>query len=172
MKPPSQIRIDMVMVILLLGSVVAGVLVLTAHLHVLAEPFDAEPHAWGSAHFATIARTYAEQGFMALKGLPIGNNPPLGREPDAYIHWPPLFSMVLSMVFRVFGISEAVARGFMLFIGAGVVIATGWLAKLCYGPRAGVAAIFSILTVPVFCAYVCLVQLTTLGHFFHAPCIH
>ena len=166
MKPSTPVKIDMVVVILLLGSVVAGVLLLTAHLHVLAEPFDAEPHAWGSAHFATIARNYAEQGFMALKGLPIGNNPPFGREPDAYIHWPPLFSIVLSVVFRVFGISEAVARGFMLFIGAFVVLATGWLAKLCYGLRAGVAAIFAILTVPVFCAYVCLVQLTTLGILF------
>jgi hypothetical protein len=156
----------MVMVILVLGSVIAGILVLTAHLHVLAEPFDAEPHAWGSAHFATIARSYAEQGFIALKGLPIGNNPPLGREPDAYIHWPPLFSILLGIAFKAFGISEAVARGFALFIGACVVIATGWLAKLCYGHRAGAAAIFSMLTVPVFCAYVCLVQLTTLGIFF------
>ena len=154
------------MVILILGSVIAGILVFTTHLHVLADPFDAEPHAWGSAHFATIARSYAEQGFLALKGLPIGNNQPLGREPDAYLHWPPLFSILLGITFKLLGISEAVARGFVLFVGVCVVVAIGWLAKLCYGPRASAAAIFSALTVPVFSNYVCLVQLTTLGILF------
>lgn len=73
MKPSTPVKLDMVMVILLLGSVVSGVLVLTVCLQVLAEPFDAEPRAWGSAHFSTMARSYAEQSVMALKGQLIAN---------------------------------------------------------------------------------------------------
>jgi hypothetical protein len=45
MQLSSRSRIDTVMVILFLGSVIAGILALTAHVHALAEPFDAEPHA-------------------------------------------------------------------------------------------------------------------------------
>jgi 4-amino-4-deoxy-L-arabinose transferase-like glycosyltransferase len=77
-----------------------------------------------------------------------------------------LFSILLGVAFKAFGISEAVARGFALFIEAVVVISSGWLAKLRHGTRADVAAVFSMLTVPIFLAHVRLVQLTTLGIFF------
>jgi len=157
---------DPASLVLLAGCVIAGVLVLAFHLPRLGDPFDAERHAWGSAHFATIARSYAEQGFIALRGLPIGNNPPLGLAPDAYVHWPPLFAILLGVVFKMFGAGEAVARAFMLVIGAALVLATGWVGALVYGRRGAVASMFAMLTIPVFVGYVCLVQLTTLGLLF------
>jgi len=158
---PDRLTLTFVM-----GSVAAGALVATMHGSSLAWPFDGEAHAWGSAHFATIGRSYAEQGFVALRGLPVGNNPPLGREPDAYLHWPPLFSMLLGLAFQGLGVSEAVARGFVLLVGAAVVASTAWVVKLACGSRAAAAATFAVLTTPVFFHYVRLVQLTTSGLLF------
>src|SRR2546426_5404598 len=67
---------------------VAALLTLIGHLTVLGRPFD-NPGAWVSAHFSTMARSFVEHGIVALGGVPIQNNSPLGLEPDAYIHWPP-----------------------------------------------------------------------------------
>src|ERR1039458_5221764 len=146
-------RLDLFNLALWTGSFLAGSLIIVTYWHALSWPFDGEPYAWGSAHFATIARSYAEQGFAALHGLPVGNNPPLGIHPDAYVRWAPLFTMLLGIIFKLFGVSEGVARGFMLAIGAAVVASTGWVAKLCFGSRGSAVAIFGVLTTPVFFLY-------------------
>jgi len=77
-------------------------------------------HAWASAHFAIIARNFAEHGVVALRGIPIENNDPLTSEPDTYLHWPPLFFYVLGGWIAVFGDS---VRGIQLFMVL-VVLAT------------------------------------------------
>src|SRR5687767_12460629 len=78
---------------LIFWSCVAVLLTISAHLIMLPRPFDYH-HDWVSAHFSTMARSFAEHGVIALRGVPIQNNPPLGLEPDVYLHWPPLFPIV------------------------------------------------------------------------------
>ena len=39
------------------------------------------PHAWASAHFATIAHSFATHGIIGLHGIPIENWLPVGRGP-------------------------------------------------------------------------------------------
>lgn len=72
-------------------------------------------HAWASAHFATIARSFSEYGVLALNGIPMQNNGFLDGRPDAYLNWPPLFPILLSKVFRYFGSTEDAAY-WMMFV--------------------------------------------------------
>jgi 4-amino-4-deoxy-L-arabinose transferase-like glycosyltransferase len=133
---------------------IAILLVLTNHLAVLGRPFDYIGRgAWVSAHFSTMARAFVENGVVALGGVPIQNNLPLGLEPDAYIHWPPLFPLMLSIVFRIFGESEWTAHGLMLVLLFANSLALFVLVKECCGSRVGYLAVFASLTIPVAIIY-------------------
>src|SRR5262245_53730565 len=81
---------------------IAVPLTLSNHFASLGEPFD-YIHTQNSSHYSLEARSFAKHGVIALGGVPIRNNPPLGLKPDIYTHWPPLFPIVLSVVFRLFG---------------------------------------------------------------------
>ena len=78
---------------------------------VLLHSYDYQ-HGWVSAHFATMARSFMENGIFALGGVPVQNNAPLTLLPDAYVNWPPLYPMLLSIVFRIFGDAEIVQHLF------------------------------------------------------------
>ena len=84
----------------------AGSLILTAVHGVLrsAEQFS-YAHAFVSADTATTARTFLREGVIALRGVPVNNNPPISSI-DFYAHWPPLMTVLLSGCFRVFGPSN------------------------------------------------------------------
>ncbi|MFH0350630.1 MAG: ArnT family glycosyltransferase [Chromatiales bacterium] len=131
---------------------VAALLTVAANHVIARRPFDGESHPWVSAHFGTMARAFVERGVLPLRMIPIQNNPPLGNEPDAYTHWPPLFPILLSGAFRAFGESEAVARGVMLVIAAASCVALWALVRACAGPGAGLLAAFGVLVTPVFIA--------------------
>src|SRR5436190_21735478 len=90
---------------------VAVLLTVIANKSALSIPFD-----WMSADSSVIAQSFVHNGVLALGGVPINNNPPLGLQPDAYIHWPPLFQILLSVAFRAFGESEVVGYSFMCLI--------------------------------------------------------
>ncbi len=149
-------------VVLLVGLICAGSLFLAIQLRMMNRPYDAERFTSGSAHFSTITRTYATEGFWTLKGLPIGNNPPQGTEPDAYIHWPPLFDMLMAPFFRYLGATEAVAHGFVLVIFSGLAAGLFWLVNFVRGRNAATAAVFALLVLPICFQFSRLVQPTTL----------
>jgi 4-amino-4-deoxy-L-arabinose transferase-like glycosyltransferase len=145
---PRTVRVALRSEAVLIGWLaVAVVLTVAAHVSTLGRPFD-HPHAWVSAHFSTMARAYAEHGVAALAGLPIQNNPPLGAQPDAYLHWPPLFPLVLHAVFTLFGESETVAASLMLAILLATCAVLRALVGTCHGRAAGLAAAFALLTLP------------------------
>ena len=82
---------------------IAALLTLVYWLGELNYPFPLEPHAWASAHMAVLARSFAELGVVHLHGVPLQNNLPAGAQLDTYGHWPPLYPMLLSVAFRIFG---------------------------------------------------------------------
>jgi hypothetical protein len=106
-------------------------------------------HAWASAHFATIARSFATHGILALRGIPIENFDPVTTQPDNYLHWPPLFFYVLSLVQRA---SDYSIRSMHLFMAA-VVIANAlvmWaIASMFFRPRAAIVCGSAFLLMPV-----------------------
>jgi len=121
---------------------------IVAHLISLHRHFDYR-HAWISAHFSTAARTFVENGVLALRGIPIVNNPPFGNVPEASLHWPPLFPILLSGLFRAFGTSEAVGHGLMLVITLATCAALTVLLARAINAVAGLAAGFAWLCLPV-----------------------
>jgi uncharacterized membrane protein len=113
-----------------------------------------------------IAHNFLAHGIWASHAIPIQNNDPAGNEPDAYVRWPPLFPLLLSGLFRLFGESERVGRSFMLLLTLVESLAVGWLARRCAGTRAGLLAVFAYLVTPVVFIYGKLVIMTQLGVFF------
>jgi hypothetical protein len=105
-------------------------------------------HAWGSSDVATMARSFANNGILALGGVPINNNPPLGLKPSAYTHWPPLLPMILAECFRVFGESEATAHRLMLAMALATAFLLFWITDLSLGRTAACLAAFCWLTLP------------------------
>ena len=119
---------------------------------VLLNTYDYE-HGWVSAHFATIAKSYLEHGIIALGGVPIQNNPPLTMFPDAYLNWPPLYPLVVSAVFAVFGESEVVHHLLATVINLALGVTLAGLVYRRFGvPAASVTAI-AFFNAPILAKY-------------------
>jgi hypothetical protein len=129
--------------------VLFGLALLTTVVHSVstsARQFE-YPHAFVSADVATTARTFAEVGIFHLRGVPVNNNPPLTQS-DSYTHWPPLLPIMLSICYRIFGVSERVAHLLMLFILVITSLCVFRIGQLWLGAIGGIAGFFW-LTLPV-----------------------
>jgi 4-amino-4-deoxy-L-arabinose transferase-like glycosyltransferase len=126
-------------------------------------PFGLELHAWASAHMSVMARSFADQGVFHLHGVPIQNNSPLGTQPDRYIHWPPLFAILLSVAFRILGDSAFTAHVFVLFLNLIYLAVFFKLAKHCFGRQVAVLSLFGAVTLPIFFQYSALVWTVNAG---------
>jgi 4-amino-4-deoxy-L-arabinose transferase-like glycosyltransferase len=126
-------------------------------------PFGAELHAWASAHMSLMARSFVENGVFHLHGVPIQNNAPLSTQPDRYIHWPPLFAILLSVAFRILGDSAFTAHVFVFLLNLIYLGVIFKLAKLCFGKQAAILSMFGVATVPVFFQYNTLVWTVNAG---------
>lgn len=111
------------------------------------------PHAWVSAHFATMARSFIEHGVLALGGVPVQNNPPLTATPDAYLNWPPLYPIVLSAVFSVFGESERVHHLVAAATNLGIAALVFAMVYRRGGVTAGALAVIAFLNAPLLAQY-------------------
>ena len=131
----------------------AALLTLMYWIVKLHDPFSFEPHAWASAHLATIARSFAQLGIIHLHGIPVQNNLPLGLQPDRYLHWPPLNGILLGMAFRIFGESEAVVHSFTIVVNICFIVAFYFLVKRCFDRQTAIFSVFALLTLPVFIQY-------------------
>ncbi|MGZ8248166.1 ArnT family glycosyltransferase, partial [Methylomagnum sp.] len=111
-------------------------------------PFGME-HAWVSAHFAVIARTFAEYGVFGLHGIPIQNNGLLSGRPDVYLHWPPLFGILLSQLNLLFGASENTAYGMMFTIMLMNALLLFLIARRLSSTEAGLLSAFAWFALPI-----------------------
>jgi hypothetical protein len=105
--------------------------------------------AWGASQQAIMARNFAREGVIALKGIPNQNNPPHGSQPDAYIHWPPLPPIALGLAFRFFGETEAVMHGLMLGLLLLTTLALFLLVQFCCNTQTGLWAATFLLLMPI-----------------------
>jgi hypothetical protein len=108
--------------------------------------FDGDFQGWASASCMTMAHSFNQLGALHTHFVPIQNNLPLGSDPDVYLHWPPLFPLLLSVVTRVLGDHESSGRLFALVITlatACVVVAIG---RRLYGTCTGLLSGFFFLT--------------------------
>ena len=133
--------------------IIAALLTFLYWIAMLNNPFTWEPHAFASAHMALMARSFAHFGIVHLRGVPIMNNPPLGVQPDRYIDWPPLYPILLSVAFRMFGESEAVVHVFVIVVNICYMAAFYCLVRRCFDRGAAIFSLFALLTIPVFIQY-------------------
>lgn len=153
--------------ILGLAGWVALFVLLTAigALCVLPTPLSG-PHSGVSAHFCVMARTFAHDGLSARGFVPIQNNPPYGSELDVSTHWPPLFTILLSLLYAAFGATELVARGFMLFLLFANATLIFLLLHKIDGPNAALFGVLAFLAQPVLLSFGLLVIHLHLAIFF------
>lgn len=111
-------------------------------------PFHYE-HGWHAADQAVMARNFAHDGVLARRGVPVRNNPPLGAQPDLAIHWPPAAPILLSLVYRLCGESEAVYHAWSAAWLAVFGVALSVLLRERYRPRVAGIALFTALVMPV-----------------------
>ena len=111
------------------------------------------PHAWASAHFATIAEAFARHGILGLQGAPIENFDPLTTQPDNYLHWPPLFFYVLSLVAQAFPDSIRAMHLFMAVIAIGNAWVMWLIASMFFRPKAAIVCGCAFLLLPATLRY-------------------
>ncbi len=111
------------------------------------------PHAWVSAHIATIAHSFATHGIIALHGIPIENFDPITTQPDNYLHWPPFFYYVLSLVMRVFPDSIRAMHLFMAVIAIANAYVMWLIASMFFKPRVAIVCASAFLLMPATLRY-------------------
>lgn len=124
----------------------AALVLVALYARVLHHTFDGDFQGWASASCMTMAHSFNQLGALHTHFVPIQNNLPLGSDPDVYLHWPPLFPLLLSVVTRILGDQESSARLFALTITlatTGVVVA---IARRLYGTLTALLSGFFFLT--------------------------
>jgi hypothetical protein len=108
--------------------------------------FDGDFQGWASASCMTMAHSFNQLGALHTHFVPIQNNLPLGSDPDVYLHWPPLFPLLLSFVTRILGDHESSGRLFALTITLATTCVVMAISRRLYGTRAALLTGFFFLT--------------------------
>ena len=111
------------------------------------------PHAWVSAHIATIAHSFATHEIIGLHGIPIENFDPITTQPDNYLHWPPFFYYVLSLVLRAFPDSIRAMHLFMAVIAIANAYVMWLIASMFFKPRVAIVCGSAFLLMPATLQY-------------------
>jgi hypothetical protein len=108
---------------------------------------DGDFQGWASASCMLMARAFNQLGAAHMHFVPVQNNLPVGNDPDVYLHWPPLYPLVLAFFLRIFGDDVGSGRMLALLITllSGGVVAL--IAKRLYSLRTGLLAAFFFFTV-------------------------
>ncbi len=126
--------------------VVAALAVVALYARLLHLSFDGDYQGWASASCMTMAHSFNQLGAFHLHFVPIQNNLPLGTDPDVYLHWPPLFPLLLSFVTRILGDHESSGRLFALVITLATACVVIVIARRLYGTRVALLSGFFFLT--------------------------
>ena len=125
---------------------VAAIALIALYARLLRVSFDGDYQGWASASCMTMAHAFNQLGAIHLHFVPIQNNLPLGSDPDVYLHWPPLFPLLLSIVTRILGDHESSGRLFALAITLATTCVVIAIARRLYGTRIALLSGFFFLT--------------------------
>jgi hypothetical protein len=125
---------------------IAALALVVLYTRLLHLSFDGDIQGWASASCMTMAHSFNQLGALHTHFAPIQNNLPLGPNPDVYLHWPPLFPLLLSFVIRILGDHESSARLFALAITFGTTCIVVAITRRLYGTRAALLSGFFFLT--------------------------
>jgi hypothetical protein len=125
---------------------IAALALVVLYARLLHLSFDGDVQGWASASCMTMAHSFNQLGALHTHFVPIQNNLPLGSNPDVYLHWPPLFPLLLSFVTRILGDHESSARLFALAITLATTCVVVAITRRLYGARTALLSGFFFLT--------------------------
>ena len=125
---------------------VATLALIVLYVRLLHLSFDGDFQGWASTSCMTMAHSFNRLGALHTHFVPIQNNLPLGSDPDVYLHWPPLFPLLLSFVTRILGDHESSGRLFALAITLATTCIVFAIARRLYGIRTALLSGFFFLT--------------------------
>ena len=125
---------------------VATLALIVLYARLLHLSFDGDFQGWASTSCMTMAHSFNQLGALHTHFVPIQNNLPLGFNPDVYLHWPPLFPLLLSFVTRILGDHESSGRLFALAITLATTYVVVAIARRLYGIRTALLSGFFFLT--------------------------
>lgn len=125
---------------------IAALALVALYTRILHLSFDGDYQGWASASCMTMAHSFNQLGALPTHFVPIQNNLPLGSDPDVYLHWPPLFPLLLSIVTRILGDHESSGRLFALTITLATACIVIAIARRLYGTRIALLSGFFFLT--------------------------
>jgi 4-amino-4-deoxy-L-arabinose transferase-like glycosyltransferase len=125
---------------------IAVLAIIVLYARILHLSFDGDYQGWASASCMTMARSFNQLGALHTHFVPIQNNLPLGSDPDVYLHWPPLFPLLLSFVTRILGNHESSGRLFALVITLATACVVVAIARRLYGIQTALLTGFFFLT--------------------------
>jgi 4-amino-4-deoxy-L-arabinose transferase-like glycosyltransferase len=126
--------------------VVAVLAIIVLYARLLHLSFDGDYQGWASASCMTMAHSFNQLGAFHTHFVPIQNNLPLGSDPDVYLHWPPLFPLLLSFVTRILGDHESSGRLFALLITLATASIVVSIARRLYSTPTALLSGFFFLT--------------------------
>jgi 4-amino-4-deoxy-L-arabinose transferase-like glycosyltransferase len=128
-----------------LWALIAFVLLVAMYARLRNISFDGDFQGWASASCMTMAQSFEHLGALHTHFVPIQNNLPLGSDPDVYLHWPPLYPLLLSFVLRLFGNQESSGRLLAMVITFASVSIVFLIGRHLYGIRAALLSCFFFL---------------------------
>jgi hypothetical protein len=140
-SPGSRLQMRIAVAWLLLAALATAALFFR-HRNV---SLDSDYQGWASASCMLMAKAFNQLGIWHSHFVPFQNNLPIGTDPDVYLHWPPLYPIVLSWFLRLLGDSPASGRMLQLAIVLVSAIFVWLIGQRLYTPRIGVLAAFFFL---------------------------
>ena len=121
----------------------AAIILYVRKLHL---SLDGDYHGWSSANCFTMARAFNALGALHMRFVPFQNNLPVGSDPDVYLHWPPLYPLVLAGFLRIFGDTPAAGRILELLIVLVTTPVVMLIARRLFSPHVALLSGFFYLT--------------------------
>lgn len=102
------------------------------------------------AYYANIARNYIRYGYVTTKLAPVVDVGPVSPDHFSYyLHHPPLFGLLISLSFRIFGIHEWSARLVPLLFSVGCLVVLYLIARNIWDRRSALLATFFMSVMPM-----------------------
>lgn len=117
----------------------------------ISAPFNRGHDAAGGTHWGAIARNYVRYGYLGTKfGMVQNGGSLLPAEFIYYTHHPPLTPIILSLSFRVFGLSEWSIRFTYVLFALGTLVLFYTFINEFFGRKIAVLACLSTLLTPMY----------------------
>lgn len=115
----------------------------------LNKPFWGE-HDWNGVRYGNIARNYLRYGYTNYKLAEIENSGPVeGQKLEAYTHYPPLLPILISISYKMFGVSEWSTRLVAVLATAASIVLIFLIGDLVWNRNTGVLASLIALATPM-----------------------